>query len=75
MTNSKITPELIDVCAKTMILFFKTQKKFNVRCDEAFIDECLLKLRSKIAPYNKMNDEELNTVKFKIMANINVDID
>lgn len=73
MTNSKITPELIDVCAKTMILFFKTQKKYNVRCDEAFIDECLLKLRAKIAPYTKMNDKELNNVKFKIMSNIDID--
>lgn len=75
ITNSNITPELIDGCAKTMVLFFDLYKKYNVKCDETFIDECLLKLRGKIAPYTKMNDEELNTVKFKIMSNMNVDID
>ena len=75
ITNSNITTELIDSCSKTMILFFKTQKKYNIRCDEKYINETLSKLKSSISPYNKMSDEEFNTLKFKIMSNVNIDID
>lgn len=75
ITKSNITPELIDGCAKTMISFFELQRKYKVRCDEKYINEILSKLKVSISPYDKMNDEEFNTLKFKIMSNMNIDID
>ena len=79
MTNSKITPEitpeLMDDAAKIVMMILKLFKKDQMKIDEVLINDTILKLSVNHYPFDSLNDEQFNTLKFKIMSNMDVDID